>query len=938
MPAPFHQLTVEQFADLLARYPFQRHIDSVHMHHTWRPRRRDYQGLATIEAMWRYHTQTNGWSDIGQHITIAPDGTIWTGRNWNMPPASAVGYNGNSRSGPFMFEMIGDFDIGQDAFDGPQRQAALEVIARLQHRFNLPVETLRFHNQMSSKTCPGSALRRDQILEEVGHIRKSLEEAAGSRAITTTPSPFSDDDLAVRDVTDRVLQAMQRPFPLSPGELNAETSDDGMDESERRALVGAEAYYERATFASRDAGFELTPEIRQELRPHVINLNQGQFSDDGNYVTTKADVDTIFGEHLEKAFSEPRPPNEKLRITLYAHGGLVSEMSGLGIAHKQIKWWLANHVYPIHFVWETGFLETLKQILTSPAAAVSRDIWDHTIDPVIEAIGHKLGGVKLWSGMKRSAELASAEGGGARYAATKLKEFCDRHPGEVELTAIGHSAGSIFHAHFLPAALKVGVPNFRSLYFMAPAIRVDEFLKRLAPLLGKGVGDLTVFTMLKDREQADNCKNVYHKSLLYLIYHALEPDKKTPILGLEESLRGDDKLVKLFGLNGNPGAGAEVVWSKSNTNTGRSATQAIHHGDFDDDPPTMNSIARRILDFSDTAPLPQDFPKSESRAVRDDREELPEDVELLLRLINSQPSPPSQAQPATTYIPWVSPTSPTAAGATTTAPPSGRRHALCVGIDAYSAAPLSGCVADARRWKSVFEQLGFTTRMLTDQQADYNSILGELDNMIRTSAPGDVIAFQYSGHGTTLDDVNGDETEGGNPGQDEALCPIDYPDGRFIIDDDIAQVFARIPEGMNVTCFMDCCHSGTITRVAIGATSRDGLGINARVRFIPATSQMQESHKRFRAQTGRRRLDSSRGPTSMKDVLFSACLDSEVAWESDGQGEFTRRVSSLLLGDIQSMTNEQFADRMVAAFGATPRQHPELDCAPAMRKRLLLRA
>jgi hypothetical protein len=79
----------------------------------WRPRQRDYKGLATIEAMWRHHTETNRWSDIAQHVTVAPDGTIWLCRNFNWAPASAAGFNGNSTSGPFMIEMIGDFDIGR---------------------------------------------------------------------------------------------------------------------------------------------------------------------------------------------------------------------------------------------------------------------------------------------------------------------------------------------------------------------------------------------------------------------------------------------------------------------------------------------------------------------------------------------------------------------------------------------------------------------------------------------------------------------------------------------------------------------------------------------------------------------------------------------------------------------------------------------------------
>jgi hypothetical protein len=64
--------------------------------------------------------------------------------------------------------------------------------------------------------------------------------------------------------------------------------------------------------------------------------------------------------------------------------------------------------------------------------------------------------------------------------------------------------------------------------------------------------------MHKDLEQADNCGGVYHKSLLYLIHYALEPERKEPILGLESSLRADPALRKLFGLEGPPGAAGEI--------------------------------------------------------------------------------------------------------------------------------------------------------------------------------------------------------------------------------------------------------------------------------------------------------------------------------------------------------------------------------------------
>ena len=207
MPAPFKKVTREQFAELLARFPFQRKINAVHMHHTWRPNRSQYRGHDSIVAMWRYHTQENHWSDIAQHLTIAPDGAIWLGRDWNRPPASASGHNGNAQAGPFMFEMIGDFDDGKDPFDGAQRATALEVIARVQLRFGLPAGTLQLHNMMSTKSCPGTSIDYQTVLHDVAELQPQL---MGSTRGAPPDGPFGPEQSILRQVVNESIDSLQR--------------------------------------------------------------------------------------------------------------------------------------------------------------------------------------------------------------------------------------------------------------------------------------------------------------------------------------------------------------------------------------------------------------------------------------------------------------------------------------------------------------------------------------------------------------------------------------------------------------------------------------------------------------------------------------------------------------------------------------------------------
>jgi N-acetylmuramoyl-L-alanine amidase len=196
---PFKSVNLVEFGILLRDFPFRRQIESVHMHHTWRPNHAQYKGQSTIAGMWRTHTVDNGWSDITQHLTIGPDGSLWLCRNWNLAPASAGGHNGTAAAGPFMFEMVGDFDRGKDPFEGAQKDAALRVVAMVQDRFGLSASSLRFHNQMSGKTCPGSAIDYDETVVAVEMLRAN---AATLESVDDVPevtgiivSMLRDDDI-----------------------------------------------------------------------------------------------------------------------------------------------------------------------------------------------------------------------------------------------------------------------------------------------------------------------------------------------------------------------------------------------------------------------------------------------------------------------------------------------------------------------------------------------------------------------------------------------------------------------------------------------------------------------------------------------------------------------------------------------------------------------
>lgn len=171
MAPPFRPLSPAMFAEELSSFPWQRRVWRVDLHHSVVPSIADYRGVASIETIWRNDIDRRGWEDIAQHVTIAPDGMIWTGRDWNKTPAS-IGRRMNL--GAFMIEAIGNFDTGRDRLQGAQLDSVLLVIDCVQRRFDLPVQSLLFHRDVpqADDTSPGSSIDKCEMLRSVRAIRQ----------------------------------------------------------------------------------------------------------------------------------------------------------------------------------------------------------------------------------------------------------------------------------------------------------------------------------------------------------------------------------------------------------------------------------------------------------------------------------------------------------------------------------------------------------------------------------------------------------------------------------------------------------------------------------------------------------------------------------------------------------------------------------------------
>lgn len=157
-----------------------------------------------------------------------------------------------------------------------------------------------------------------------------------------------------------------------------------------------------------------------------------------------------------------------------------------------------------------------------------------------------------------------------------------------------------------------------------------------------------------------------------------------------------------------------------------------------------------------------------------------------------------------------------------------RRNAVCIGVN-YEGTPhaLAGCINDADDWASYLDGCGFKVGVLAEAQATKGLIAAALSHLKNSLEPGDVGVITFSGHGTWVPDLDGDEPDR----KDEALVPWDAGvDGaNLLLDDELHALLAGRAPRTRIVLITDCCHSGTVFRF-FNPQPRPGT---RRVRYLP---------------------------------------------------------------------------------------------------------
>jgi len=205
------------------------------------------------------------------------------------------------------------------------------------------------------------------------------------------------------------------------------------------------------------------------------------------------------------------------------------------------------------------------------------------------------------------------------------------------------------------------------------------------------------------------------------------------------------------------------------------------------------------------------------------------------------------------------------------------KKALCIGINDYpgTSNDLSGCVNDAQDWKTALEKRGFQVELLLNKQATKDAMRERIQRLVMDAKSGDVAAITYSGHGTWVPDVDGDEPDG----RDEALCPYDIGQNRPLLDDELRDIFSERERGTRIALISDSCHSGTVTRFAPMANASD---TKVRVRFLPPETFLPAREREVAARIAR---GGTRRPRSSSALLVSGCADTEYSYDASFGGK-----------------------------------------------------
>lgn len=163
------KLTREEFTKYIETKNFgMLPANKLVIHHTWSPTKESWNGKKTLDGIKNYYV-SKGWKS-GPHIFAAEDG-IWLFTDMRNNGTHAGRLNWRSIG----VEIVGNYD--NEVWQGETKLNALHAILELQKKLNIKNEKIFFHRDVSGKTCPGKAITKQWLFENLRSYENGKLEA-----------------------------------------------------------------------------------------------------------------------------------------------------------------------------------------------------------------------------------------------------------------------------------------------------------------------------------------------------------------------------------------------------------------------------------------------------------------------------------------------------------------------------------------------------------------------------------------------------------------------------------------------------------------------------------------------------------------------------------------------------------------------------------------
>lgn len=158
------KLNLEEFKAYISSFNFAPlNPNKIVVHHSVSPTQAQWKGSSTMLGM-KSTYESKGWPS-GPHLYIEENGI------WLFTPMNETGTHakaGNTMS--IGIEVVGNYT--DHKWEGKTKDNVLGVLRALMGRLNMGEHSIRVHREYAQTQCPGNAISREWILEE---LKKSVK-------------------------------------------------------------------------------------------------------------------------------------------------------------------------------------------------------------------------------------------------------------------------------------------------------------------------------------------------------------------------------------------------------------------------------------------------------------------------------------------------------------------------------------------------------------------------------------------------------------------------------------------------------------------------------------------------------------------------------------------------------------------------------------------